>query len=139
VWPDGNTTLHPTPVQFTSPLTGPDYTQQYERAALEADLPRIEFSTCNRATGSGCTLIPPDDDGNPAQFYPYYSIGSAADGCVWQLGSTIPGTTNDFGKNAGYGSLRPLTYLAFGGGGSTIVRFNDFRNVFSQNPCPSGG
>jgi hypothetical protein len=137
VWPDGNTTLHPTPIRFTSPLTGPDYTRQYERAGLEADLPRIEFSTCNRTTGSGCTLTPQDDDGTPAQFYPYYSIASSDSGCAWQLGSTIPGTTDDFGKNAGYGSLLPLAYLKFGGGGSTIVRFNDFRNVFSQNPCPA--
>ena len=61
---------------------------------------------------------------------------------VWAgrlLGGAIPGTSDDFGQNAGYGQLLPLTYLAFGGGGSTVTRFNDFRNVFSQNPCPSGG
>jgi hypothetical protein len=139
VWPDGNTTLHPTPLRFTSPLTGSDYTQQYARAGLEADLPRIETNTCNRTTGAGCTLIPTTDDGTPAAFYPYFSITSAGGGCQWQLGGAIPGTTNDFGKNAGYGNLLPLTYLVFGGGGSTAVRYNDFRNVFSQNPCPSGG
>jgi hypothetical protein len=137
VWPDGNTTLHPTPIQFTSPTTGSDYTQQYERAGLEADLPRIEVPICNRSTGAGCTLIPKDDEGNDAQFYPYYSIAASSSGCVWQIGGAIPGTTNDFGKNAGYGSLLPLTYLAFGGHGATVVRNNDFRNVFSANPCPA--
>jgi hypothetical protein len=136
VWPDGNTALHPTPIQFTSPTTGPNYKQQYQRAALEADLPRVEFNTCDRTTGAGCTLIPTTDTGVPAQFYPYFSIAASHRSCVWQLGSTIPGTTNDFGKNTGYGSLLPLVYLKFGGGGATQTFFNDFRNVISPNPCP---
>jgi hypothetical protein len=136
VWPDGNTALHPTPIQFTSPLTGSDYKQQYERAGLEADLPRIEVPICDRSTGAGCTLIPNTDDGNPAQFYPYFSIARSESGCVWQLGSTIPGTTNDFGKNAGYGSLLSNPYLVFGGHGASHNVINDFRNVFSENPCP---
>jgi len=32
-------------------------------------------------------------------------------------------------------SLLPLTYLAFGGHGATIQRFNDFRQILSSNPC----
>lgn len=136
VWPDGDTTLHPTPIQFTSPLTGPGYSHQYERAALEADLPRIE-GTCDRTSGDGCTLIPTADNGQPALFYPYYSIAASHDGCVWQLGSTIPGTTNDFGKNAGYGALLPSPYLIFGGHGASHNLINNFRNVFSTNPCPA--
>jgi hypothetical protein len=135
VWPDGNTRLHPTPIQFTSPLTGPNFTFQYERAGLEADLPRIEFNTCNRLTGSGCTLIPTTDDGQPASFYPYFSIASHSGQCVWQLGDRIPGTTNDFGRNAGYGNIIAPPYLLFGGGGKVVHRYNDFRNVFSANPC----
>ena len=67
VWPDGNTTLHPTPFQFTSARTGANFDQPYERAAFEADLPAIE-PTCNRTTGAGCTLIPLTDNGEPAQF-----------------------------------------------------------------------
>jgi hypothetical protein len=149
VWPDGNTRLHPTPIRFTSPLTGPGYSQQYERSAFEADLPRIEANTCDRTTGAGCTLIPTTDLGQPAAFYPYFSIAGAREerdhlsgfdghgGCVWQFGGAIPGTTNDFGKNAGYGTLLTTTYLAFGGGGATIDRINNFRNVFSRNPCPA--
>jgi hypothetical protein len=137
VWPDGNTDLHPTSVQFTSPLTGPAYNKQYDRAGLEADLPRIEVPICNRSTGAGCTLLPQDDEANPAQFYPYFSITASQHGCTWQFGSTIPGTTNDFGKNAGYGSLLSNPYLIFGGGGASHQLINDFRNVFSQNPCPS--
>jgi hypothetical protein len=136
VWPDGNTTLHPTSIQFSSPLTVGD--ANYQRVALEADLPRIEFDTCDRTTGSGCTLIPTTDDGQPANFYPFFSTGTVRSQCTWLLGNDIPGlTTNDFGKNNQYGSLLPLTYLAFGGHGATVQRFNDFRQILSSNPCPA--
>jgi hypothetical protein len=146
VWGDGSS-LHPTPIQFTSPLTGPGYKDQYERAALEADLPRIEVPLCDRTTGAGCTLIPQDDEGQPAQFYPYFSIAGTGEdrggrghhgaGCVWQFGATPPGTITDFGKNAGYGSLLANPYLVFGGHGTSHLLINDFRNVFSRNPCPA--
>jgi hypothetical protein len=56
---------------------------------------------------------------------------------VWAFGNTLPGA-NDFGKNAQYGSLLSSTYLAFGGGGSTIQRINNFRGIIA-NPCPAGG
>jgi hypothetical protein len=135
VWPDGNTSLHPTSVLFTSPLTGSGYNHPYGRAALEADLPRIE-GTCNTETGAGCTLIPTTDENKPAAFYPFYSITGSAP-CQWQFGGKIPDTTNDFGDNAGYGSIIGLRYLVFGGGGTTRVLKNDFRNVFPNNPCTS--
>jgi hypothetical protein len=143
VWGDGNP-LHPTPIRFTSPLTGPGYSHQYERAAFEADLPRIEAG-CNRTTGAGCTLIPITDAGQPAAFYPYFSIARSSHeggnsqgghGCVWQFGATPPGTTTDFGKNAQYGSLLFSNYLIFGGGGAFRTITNNFRSVFS-NPCPA--
>ena len=34
-WPDGNTTLHPTPISFSSPLTGNGYNVNYNRSAFE--------------------------------------------------------------------------------------------------------
>ena len=64
LWPDGNTKQHPTPFQFTSPLTGPGYNKQYSQVGFETDLPAIE-STCNATTGAGCTLIPQTDEGKP--------------------------------------------------------------------------
>jgi hypothetical protein len=45
----------------------------------------------------------------------------------------LPGG-NDLGRNAQYGSLLTSTYLAFGGGGATVNRINNFRNIIS-NPC----
>jgi hypothetical protein len=133
VWPDGNTRLHSTPIQFTSALTGGSYNRPYERTAFEADLPRIE-STCNRATGAGCTLLPVTDDGDPAQFYPFFTNATVRGACNWQFGNSIPADTREFGRNAQYGSLLPLDYLTFGGGGATNILFNDFRKIIS-NPC----
>jgi hypothetical protein len=147
LWPDGNTALHPTALQFTSPITGPGF--NYSRMAFEADLPRIEApdvdGNCNRTTGANCTLIPLTDDGQPVNFYPFFSIHKSSfesrrsdfAGCSWLIGNDVPGlTTNDFGKNAQYGSLLFLNYLVFGGGGATLVRTNDFQHILN-NPCPN--
>ncbi len=141
LWPDGNTSLRPTPIKFSSPLTGSGYNIQYSRFAFEADLPRIEDPTvCNRFTGVGCQLIPTTDDPDPsgagfqpAAFYPFFSIGSGAEGCTWRLGNHLPNSSNDFGQNAQYGTLLNLTYTTTGGGPTT--RYNDFRQIFSSNPC----
>jgi hypothetical protein len=136
VWPDGNRGLHPEPIEFSSPQTGASDTVNYSRVAFEANLPRIE-STCNRTTGAGCTLIPITDKGTPAAFYPFFSAlqpPSARNTCLWAFGNDLPGTSNDFGRNTQYGSLLTTTYLTFGGGGATVNRINNFRNV-TPNPC----
>jgi len=140
LWPDGNTNLRPTAIQFSSPRTGSGYSVQYSRAAFEADLPRIEDpAVCDRFTGAGCTLIPSTDDPGPsglpqpAAFYPFFSTTRVGGHCVWQIGNHIPGSTNDFGQNAQYGTLLNLTYTTTGGGPTT--RYNDFRQVLSNNPC----
>ena len=146
VWPDGNSALHPEPILFSSPRTGPFDHVNYTRVAFEADLPRIETNTCDRITGAGCTLIPTTDKGTPAAFYPFFSTFQHAGpphaaasferehGCVWAFGNDIPGASTDFGRNAQYGSLLTSTYLAFGGGGATIDRINNFRQIM-PNPC----
>jgi hypothetical protein len=152
VWPDGNTGLHPDPFLFSTPLTGPGFDTNYQRMAFEADLPRVEAADfgglCNRTTGAGCTLIPVTDDAvngvrQPATFYPYFSAVSGAggsegsDSCMLGFGNTLPNTITNFGKNSEYGSLLFSSYLRFGGGGTSLVRTNNFRQVFSHNPCPA--
>jgi hypothetical protein len=127
--------MHPEPFIFSSPLTSG---RNYERVAFETDLPRIEFFTCNRNTGAGCFLIPITDDNQPATFYPFFTAAQSSSACNWVWGNDVPGlSTNDFGKNNQFGSLLSLTYLRFGGGGDTIERFNDFRQVLDSNPCPA--
>ncbi len=150
VWPDGNRALHPAPILFSSPRTGPGDRVNYSRVAFEANLPRIETNTCNRSTGAGCTLIPTTDKGTPAAFYPFFSAfrhgvpdqrgvpdKQRDGGCKWAFGNDLRGAT-DFGRNAQYGSLLTSTYLAFGGGGATTNLINNFRQIMS-NPCLAGG
>ncbi len=131
VWPDGNRALHPTPITFSPPLTGRRFDVAYSSLAFEADLPRVE-GTCDRATGVGCTLIPTTDAGAPAAFYPFFSLTRGE--CQLAFGNHLPGSRTDFGRNAQYGSLLSSTYLAFGGGGATIDRINNFRQII-HNPC----
>ncbi len=137
-WPDGNTALHPTAIMFTSPLTGKDFDHNYSRSAFETDLPLLEdqiTGQCNVFTGVGCALLPQNDLGVTAAFYPYFSTRENYGQCVWQLGGHIPGSTNDFGQNAGWGALTQSTFTAFGNGGLAISAFLNFRQVFSSNPC----
>jgi hypothetical protein len=138
LWPDGNTKLHPTPFQFTSPLTGPKFNQQYKHPGISVDLPDIESQSgnqnCDRTTGAGCTHIPVTDDGAPAAFYPFYSITHSSLGCVWQMGNEIPGSITDFGRNNQYGPLYAQNYTVAGGG--YVSRYNDFLKSFNNNPCP---
>ena len=143
-WPDGNTRLHPTPILFSSPLTGQGYHVNYNRFAFEADLPAIEAQftgSCNVLSGAGCSLLPPTDDclgpqGGPpcppVDFYPFYSIRNVGGQCMWQLGDRIPGSIDDFHQNAQYGTLLAITFLIPGG---VISAYEDFRQVFSNNPC----
>ncbi|MEN3306383.1 MAG: hypothetical protein V7603_2585, partial [Micromonosporaceae bacterium] len=141
-WPDGNTRLHPTPVLFSGAKTGPGFRTNYSRVAFETDTPRIEApdlgGACDRVTGAGCTIIPPTDDGQPAQFYPFFSSTGNRAGCRWLIGNDVPGLTrNDYGRQNQYGTLYPQTYLVFGGGGATRVIFNDYHQNLPDNPCRS--
>jgi len=132
LWPDGNTKLHPTPFQFSTPMTGANYSVPYRQVGFETDLPAIE-STCDPTSGIGCTLIPQTDQNQPASFYPYYTTTRTRNGCVWQFGSDIPGQISNFGQNAQYGTLLQQDYTVQGGGTQTL--YLDFRNILSRNPC----
>src|ERR1700737_4991869 len=132
-WPTSETpsATVPTPVTFTSPLTGgadaAHDTVNYSNAAFETDLPRVEGpdltgtkNSCQRfavdnngapiaGAGNGCLLLPLTDESSQAapvqtQYYPWFNSLTTTSGCVWQEGR-IPGngtTINDFGKNNEY-------------------------------------
>jgi hypothetical protein len=139
VWPDGNTTLHPTSLLFTSPLIKGSLS--YSRVAFEADIPRVEFDTippCQRhisnpadpQPGAGCVNPPVGSN-----FYPIYTTGTVGGQCVWQLGSaSIPGTTNTFGGSSvtEYSTQLVLTYPNVGGPQQIL---ENYRQVLSTNPC----
>src|SRR2546429_8526116 len=138
-WPDGDASLHPTSILFGSPHTGRELESSYQRMAFEADLPRIELSTCDRRTGVGCTLLPTTDDRQSVDFYPFYSLGHVPGACRWGLGSFMPGfTENDLGGNFQYGKLLDLDDVAFGGHGATVDLINNFRQVIPFEPCSRG-
>ncbi len=137
--------LNPEAVRFTSPVfieleedNGRiiEPLRNYDRVAFEADLPAIEFATtpaCNTRTGTNCTNPP-----KGAEFYPFYTTAEQTVGgqCYWQLGGAhIPGTTNLFGGSSttAYGPLLSLTYPGTLG---SFSRFENFRNVLAENPCP---
>jgi hypothetical protein len=133
LWANGNTKMHPTPFQFSSPVTGAGLSTQYRQAVFEADLPAVE-GTCDVVTGNGCTLIPQTDNGGPATFYPFFSdTKKGGGGCIWQFGNDIPGEISNFSQNGQYGTLTPLDYTNPGGSSSNF--FEDFRNIM-PNPCP---
>jgi hypothetical protein len=143
-WPDGSPTK-PTPILFSSPLTGSSFSTTYPQVAFETDLPRIEASdlggNCQRlTTGKNCVNPPITDDGTPAAFYPYFSAVSTPNGsaaCSYGIGSKLPNTTNDFGGNSTleFGSLLRSTYWTFGGRGATNQRFNNFNSGPLSNTC----
>lgn len=124
-WPDGSK-KHPSPVLIGAangkgigPMSFTDdgYSAGYAWLRFETDVPYSE-STCDLATGNGCVAPPAG-----AKFYPFYSqIGRGSD-CQLAFGNDIAGkTTNDFGKDAQYGSPTP----------------NDLGNLSSApmpNPC----
>ncbi len=142
---------HARPVQFTSPVFTDSQgdVRNYSRVAFETDLPRIEFATnppCQRHIsnpadpnpGQGC--VNPPTGGN---FYPIFTTvggdsGNSQGSCLWQEGGAhLPGTTNTFGgtSTAEYGPLLILAYPI--PGPAVSLRYNNFRNVLSYNPCPN--
>jgi hypothetical protein len=136
-WPNGDTNDRPTPTIFTSPLTGSNYDINYSQVAFNTDLPAIEgdLGTCDNTTGAGCTIIPPTDDGSPAQFYPFYSTGNALGGCAWTVGQDYPGfSTHDYGAHQQYGQLLKVAYTNPDGSASSF--YNDYQNILANNPCP---
>ncbi|MHB8489333.1 MAG: hypothetical protein ACYDCS_05545 [Candidatus Dormibacteria bacterium] len=111
-WPNGSSS-RPTAFIFTSPLTGKNYDTNYSSVGFNTDLPAIEgdLGACDTATGAGCTIIPPTDEGKPALFYPFYSTGTALGGCAWTVGQMYPGfSTNSFGAHQQYGQLLKVAY-----------------------------
>ncbi len=131
--------LHPTPVLFTSPVTGG--WRNYSTIAFETDLPRIEAADsqdnppfCDRTTGANCVNPP-----NGAQFYPFFTTGFHRGGCAWQEGGNfIPGTIRHFGgsSTAEFGPLLATVYPE--PGFTTKLLINNFNSGDMRNPCPTG-
>ena len=133
--------LHPTAVQFTSPLA--NGRTNYSNVVFETDLPRIEAADsqfnppfCNRTTGADCVNPPAG-----AKFYPFFTTRVDHGECSWQEGGNfIPGTVNHFGGNSttAFGPLLltpyqvPITSATPTG---ISFRYNNFQRDLGRNPC----
>jgi len=137
--------LHAQPVTFSSPLFLDNWgnKEDYSRVAFENNLPRIETNTnppCQRLITNPADPDPGQGCVNPAvgaDFYPIYTTRASWQGCEWQLGGAhILFTDRTFGgtSTAEYGPLLKLAYP--GTNGQPSFRYNDFRNVLPDNPCP---
>lgn len=138
-WPNGDRT-RPTPVMFSSPLTGPRFNINYKSNALVTDLPLNESGDpnmhCNIYADTGCTLFPVTDDNTPARFYPYF-YSTRVNGCTWGEGTDYRGlTVNDFGKQRQYGSYDYGVYYT-GKGGTPYSYASEFRKIYPVNLCPA--
>ena len=135
--------FHPTPVLFTSPVTG--LGRNYSTTAFETDLPDLEAQGaqdappfCDQDTGANC-VIPPDG----AAFYPFYTTTLRDGTCTWQEGGNfIPGTINHFGGSAKaeYGQLLRVDFPVVGANGAptTASSIEDNNSGNQANPCPVG-
>jgi hypothetical protein len=142
--------LHAQPIIFSSPVfrDREGEKRNFERVAFEADLPRIEDQTvppCQRHLSNPADPNPGAGCVNPpvgADFYPIFTTRGSEGGCQWQLGGAdLPGTKLTFGGTsaAEYGPLLLLAYAPANGSGQPSLRYNNFRRVLANNPCPSSG
>ncbi|HET9897472.1 MAG TPA: hypothetical protein VFQ44_21280 [Streptosporangiaceae bacterium] len=137
-WPNGSQN-RPTPILFSSPLTGKHFNINYSRNALVAPLPFDEFDggnqPCDIFARTGCTQLPVTDDGTPAAFYPYFYT-THLHGCMWGEGHDVPGlTVNDFGKLNQYGTYDPGVFYTTPSGSETFSSV--FMQEFPRNECPA--
>lgn len=120
-WPDGSE-HHPSsfllgslnltgvgPLSFVSEDEG--YAGVYPSIQFITDVPSSDAS-CNVATGAGC-IAPP----HGAKFYPFFTQIGNGTSCRFAFGNDIRGkTTNDFGKDAEWGTPTPLYFGSLGSG-----------------------
>lgn len=133
-WPDGSR-RHPRPV-YLGALNGMGIGPMSlgsDGSNVPVGYPYLQFKTevaltdssCDAVTGAGCEVPP-----NGAHFYPFFTQlggsqgGSGGQLCVVAFGDDLPGTTNDFGKDAQYGPFTAANTVVFGNAGPVM-----------QNPC----
>jgi hypothetical protein len=140
-----------TPIVFSSPLFATQgkgkFNTNYQQAAFENDLPRIEgtdFSSnnsCQRHVTNPADPNPGMNCVNPpngATLYPSFSTFNGPSGsCLWEEGGdSFANATDNFGGNpAEYGGLLLSNYPA--AGFQITQRYNNFHNTLSSNPCPA--
>jgi hypothetical protein len=124
-WPNGSPNF-PTSIRYVGPFTNG---HTYPDIQFETDAPGSE-SLCDVTTGTDCTAPPLG-----SQFYPFWTLtnqqslgGRPGGACVWNFGNVNPGvTTNDFGKDAQYGTPDVARY------GGTLISAVMANPEFAKN------
>jgi hypothetical protein len=133
-WPDGSR-RHPQPLllgAFNGMGVGPmsfgddesDHPAGYPYLQFKTDV-ALSDSACDANTGAGC-VVPP----NGAAFYPFFTqLGGNGKGhevqpCFFAFGNDLPDTTNNFEKDAQYGSFTSTNTVVYGNAGPVM-----------RNPC----
>ena len=117
-WPDGSR-HHPTSINYAGPFQRNG--RPYPTVQFETDVGGSE-SLCSTTTGAGCTAPPLG-----SKFYPFFTLTGRAGGdrvrgmrhgaCLWNFGNVLPATSQDFGRDAQYGTPDIARY-----GGTLISR-----------------
>jgi hypothetical protein len=127
-WPDG-TSNNATSLQIRSvlgngigPVSSSNASNKYTHAYSS-----MQFDTEVVASESGCSPSKPSGCGVPAPgsvFYPFYAQSGSGATCAFTFGNDIRGhTTNDFGRDAQYGTVN-LQWTFF-----------DWSSGIRPNPC----
>jgi hypothetical protein len=109
-WPNGSPD-RPTATEYVGPFQRNG--KPYPTVQFETDVGGSSY-LCDTTTGAGCTAPPIG-----SRFYPFFSLnrvqrlGGAA--CTWNFGNVLPITTEDFGRDAQYGTPDVARY------GGTII------------------
>lgn len=97
----------------------------YPNLQFKTDISFTNLNGCDTQTGAGC-VVPPVG----AVFYPFFtqlngeSRGFKSPPCMISFGNDLPNTTNDFEKDAQYGSFTETNNLVYGNAGPIL-----------SNPC----
>jgi hypothetical protein len=121
-WSDWPTSTRPNsfPSTFRQQQPTTNGGAHYAQVMFETDLAASE-STCSPTTLAGCAAPPPNA---PGKFYPYWTLASVDDQCVWEFGNMSNG--NNFGRTAQYGS-------------PSARYFGNLTGPVMANPTCSGG
>jgi hypothetical protein len=141
-----NKLLTPEPIMFSSPTIGVGGAE-FSRAEFEADMSRIEDpgsvsdsirKPCQRHVQNPADPHPGRGCVNPvpgSSFYPYFSTNTVNHQCIWQEGGSNMPHDSDYGGVKQFGPLLAVSYPTAPYGLVTI-RYNDFQQILSNNPCP---
>jgi hypothetical protein len=103
----------------------------YQRVWPGTNPNRGQDTKFHPSPGKGCVKPPPQ-----SRFYPFFSTINVSGRCYWQEGGPYLKHISTFGGIRQYGKLLVNDYPT-SPPGTVTTRYNDFRQILGQNPCPA--